>query len=283
MTRCPYRLHCWQKRRSCPPTTTTGALECASQTLCRRWYSRHRLRSERQPSTEHASAPAPPPAARDLLPAPGAAPGGRELWARPAAKSWSRASASAAEEDGPAKDSMVGPGSVAAAPHDGDPEAAAQSMPPPAKKERNASACSQTRNLQDGEDKFRKKFLCKKQTNSQEGSIHARRPAGCAIKLPQEKIYVWREAEGGYSSASKTEGDEADCRQAGRRSSVHTIGERRLDSSTVESGGCGDGERANSAGACSRVCSSGGKPIGRGIVCWVYIGRKGSLQGGKRQ
>jgi hypothetical protein len=42
--------------------------------------------------------------------------------------------------------------------------------------------CSQTRNLQDGGDKFRKKFLCKKQTTSQERSIHARRPAGCAIK-----------------------------------------------------------------------------------------------------
>ncbi|KAL5647301.1 hypothetical protein ACJX0J_041656, partial [Zea mays] len=40
----------------------------------------------------------------------------------------------------PSKDSMVGPGSVAVAPHDGDPEAAAQSMPPPAKKERIASA-----------------------------------------------------------------------------------------------------------------------------------------------
>ena len=137
MRRCLYRLHCWQKRCSWPPTTTTGVLECASQTLCRRWYSPHRLRSERQPSTEHASAPAPPPAARDLFQAP-AAPAGRALWARPAAKSWSRASASAAaevEEDGPAKDSTVGPGSVAAAPHDGAPEAAAQSMPP-AKKER---------------------------------------------------------------------------------------------------------------------------------------------------
>jgi hypothetical protein len=35
---------------------------------------------------------------------------------------------------------MVEPGSVAAAPHDGDPEAAAQSMPPLAKKERSTSA-----------------------------------------------------------------------------------------------------------------------------------------------
>jgi hypothetical protein len=129
MRRCPYRLHCWQKRCSCPPTTTTGVLECASQTLCRRWYSRHRLRSDRHPSTEQASAP--PPAERDLLPAP-AAPAGRARWARPAAKSWSRASAAAEEEeDGPANDSMVGPGSAAAAaPHDGAPEDAAQSMPP---------------------------------------------------------------------------------------------------------------------------------------------------------
>jgi hypothetical protein len=170
MRRCPYRLHCWQKRCSWPATTTTGVLECASQTLCRRWYSRHRLRSERHPSTEHASTPAPPPAARDLLPAP-AAPAGRALWARPAAKSWSRASASAAgvvEEDGPAKDSMVGPGSVAAAPHDGAPEAAAQSMPP-AKTERikeTPPPCCKPRNRQDGG-----KIQGKK-------SIDATRPAG---------------------------------------------------------------------------------------------------------
>ncbi|KAL5647302.1 hypothetical protein ACJX0J_041657, partial [Zea mays] len=57
---------------------------------------------------------------------------------RPATKSWSRTSASAAEEDKPAKDSMVGPASVVVAPHDGDPEAVVQSMP--TKKERSASA-----------------------------------------------------------------------------------------------------------------------------------------------
>jgi hypothetical protein len=86
-------------------------------------------------------------------------------------------------------------------------------------------------------------------------------------KPPQEKIYAWREGQGGYSSASKTEGVMS--QTAGRRSSTHTIGERRLDSSTVESGGCGGGERANSAGACSRVCSSGNRSVA--ASCARYI------------
>lgn len=48
-----YLLHCWQNRCCFPPTNTTGVLECFSQTLCRRWYSRQPLRSESHPSTEH--------------------------------------------------------------------------------------------------------------------------------------------------------------------------------------------------------------------------------------
>ena len=41
---------------------------------------------------------------------------------------------------------------------------------------------------------------------------------------------------------------------AGRRSSAHTIGERRLDSSTVESGGCGGGSE-RTVRARARVCA----------------------------
>src|SRR5438105_366216 len=119
-----YRLHCWQKRCSWPVTTTTGVLECASQTLCRRWYSRHRVRSDRHPSTEHASTPPPPPDGRALFAATGAAAPGRGRWTRPTEKSWSRASAAEEEEDdddGPPKETMVGPWSPAAA-QDGTPE-----------------------------------------------------------------------------------------------------------------------------------------------------------------
>lgn len=46
-------LHCWQNRCSRPPIVTLAVFECASQTLWRRWYSRHRLRSASHPSTKH--------------------------------------------------------------------------------------------------------------------------------------------------------------------------------------------------------------------------------------
>jgi hypothetical protein len=60
---------------------------------------------------------------------------------------------------------------------------------------------------------------------------------------------------------------------AGRRSSAHTIGERRLDSSTVESGGCGGGERANRPGACSCVCRSGNQSVATSYVGYISTER----------
>jgi hypothetical protein len=47
------RLHCWQKRCSAPSTTTRDALECASHTLCRRWYSFAPDSATWHPSTWH--------------------------------------------------------------------------------------------------------------------------------------------------------------------------------------------------------------------------------------
>jgi hypothetical protein len=66
-----------------------------------------------------------------------------------------------------------------------------------------------------------------------------------------------------------------------RRSSAHTIGERRLDSSTVESGGCGGGERANSAGACSRLCSSENRSVAASCAGGIYRQKGQSTAGWK--
>lgn len=55
-----HRLHCWQKRRSWPATTTRGHLVWASHTRCFRWYSLAVPSSSPHPSTWHLTS-APPP------------------------------------------------------------------------------------------------------------------------------------------------------------------------------------------------------------------------------
>lgn len=62
-----YLLHCWQNLCSWPPTSTTGVFEWASQTLCRRWYSRHLLKSAWQPSTKQEGVGPPLPCVRGLF------------------------------------------------------------------------------------------------------------------------------------------------------------------------------------------------------------------------
>lgn len=51
----PYLLHCWQNLCSLPLIITTGVFEWRSQTLWRRWYSLHLLRSDEHPSTKHST------------------------------------------------------------------------------------------------------------------------------------------------------------------------------------------------------------------------------------
>jgi hypothetical protein len=55
-----HRLHCWQKRRSWPATTTRGHLVWASQTRCLRWYPLTPARSSPHPSTWHLTSSPPP-------------------------------------------------------------------------------------------------------------------------------------------------------------------------------------------------------------------------------
>jgi hypothetical protein len=140
--------------------------------------------------------------------------------------------------------------------------------------------CSQTRNLQDGGDKFRKKFLRKKQTTSQEKSIHARRPARCAIKATaREYIRMARRTRWLFKCKQNRRGHEPDCRQE----ELGTYDRRK----TPRQQHCGERWvwRWGVSEQCGRVlaCVQLGKRISRDILCWVYISRKGSVQqGGKR-
>jgi hypothetical protein len=125
-----------------------------------------------------------------------------------------------------------------------------------------------------------KKFLRKKQTTSQERSIHARRPAGCAIKATaREDIRMARRTRWLFKCKQNRRGHEPDSRQE----ELGTYDRRK----TPRQQHCGERWvwRWGVSEQCGRVlaCVQLRKRISRGILCWVYISRKGSVQqGGKR-